>query len=256
MTDLIENFDSEKETVKHILRINELLHLIARDILNRADKHDRSKLLSPEKEMFDKFTPKLKNSVYGSNEYKGFLEEMKETLDHHYSNNKSHHPNAHKNGIDDMNLIDMIEMFIDWKASSERHDTGDIFDSIELNKTRFNMSEQLVNLFKNTVDYLDLAKPLTIIIDTPLTDDFIFLEDNVIKDLKEKFGLEYYHNNCLPMYEKTKEEFLFNCRINGSNWLQYSFKLKRSEKYFLENKINIEDYLKNNSYVNYSVWKV
>ena len=41
-------------------------------------------------------------------------------------------------------------MFIDWKAASERHDDGDIFRSIEINKNRFGISEQLCKIFKNT----------------------------------------------------------------------------------------------------------
>jgi hypothetical protein len=36
------------------------------ELLNRAMVHDDSKLESPEKEMFDKYTPLLKETTYGS----------------------------------------------------------------------------------------------------------------------------------------------------------------------------------------------
>jgi len=49
-----------------------------------------------------------------------------------------------------MNLLDLIEMFIDWVASSRRHADGDIGRSIEVNRERFGMSDQLVRIFQNT----------------------------------------------------------------------------------------------------------
>ena len=74
---------------------------------------------------------------------------MKPILDHHYKNNR-HHPEYHKNGIDDMNLIDLVEMFCDWLAATKRHADGDIMKSIKHNKDRFKMNEQLVKIFENT----------------------------------------------------------------------------------------------------------
>jgi hypothetical protein len=115
--------------------------------------HDQTKLSGEEKEIFDLYTPKLKNSTYGSEEYKGFLAEMKVALDHHYENNR-HHPEHFKNGIKDMNLIDIVEMFCDWKAATMRHANGDLMKSIEFNKTRFGYSDELEQIFKNTAKYL------------------------------------------------------------------------------------------------------
>lgn len=50
-----------------------------------------------------------------------------------------------------MNLLDILEMLCDWKASSERHNDGNINKSIEINANRFNMSPQLVKILENTV---------------------------------------------------------------------------------------------------------
>ena len=142
-------YDSSKETLLHIKRVNELLLGVAKELMDRAIRHDSSKLKEPEKSLFDKMTPKLKGLTYGSEAYKKSLDELKPALDHHYANN-SHHPEYYKNGIDDFTLVDLIEMFLDWKAASERHEDGDIFRSIEINKNRFKMSDQLIRILNNT----------------------------------------------------------------------------------------------------------
>lgn len=102
------------------------------------------------------FTPKLKGSDYGSEEYKGFLREMKPALDHHYANNR-HHPEHFEHGVGGMNLIDVLEMLLDWKAATLRHGTGDIEASPAINKKRFGISDQLASILLNTVRDLDLV---------------------------------------------------------------------------------------------------
>jgi hypothetical protein len=53
-----------------------------------------------------------------------------------------------------MTLLDLIEMLVDWKAASERHNTGNINKSIEVNGERFQMSPQLIKIFENTAKEL------------------------------------------------------------------------------------------------------
>lgn len=146
-------YDSEVDTLKHIRRVSELLTNAAVELINRANKHDKSKLNSPEKDLLDEYTPKLKATTYGSDDYKQMLKELSVALDHHYKYN-SHHPEYYSDGVDGMCLFDLIEMFFDWKAASERHTDGDILKSIEINKDRFNLSPQLVAIFKNTASKL------------------------------------------------------------------------------------------------------
>ena len=50
-----------------------------------------------------------------------------------------------------MNLVDLLEMIIDWKAASMRHDDGDVMRSIDINTKRFGMDPQLVKILQNTV---------------------------------------------------------------------------------------------------------
>ena len=148
-----QQYDSTKDTLLHIKRVNELLLLFAKELMDRAICHDNSKLYDPEKPLFDKMTPLLKGLTYGSEEYKKSLAELKPALDHHYSHN-SHHPEYYKDGINDCNLFDLVEMLCDWKAASERHADGNIFKSIQINKTRFAMADQLAKIFENTVNKL------------------------------------------------------------------------------------------------------
>jgi len=191
------SYDSKDATVLHQHRVGHLLCDAADELIKRSETHDASKLESPEKELFDEFTPKLKGCTYGSDEYKEFLKGLKVALDHHYANN-SHHPEHYilwkcpicsktkqeketwvsDNGnrfclectgghaiyeaeltetdrivsVDGFDLFDLIEMFFDWKAASERHNDGNIFKSIEINTKRFNLSEQVVSILRNTAE--------------------------------------------------------------------------------------------------------
>ena len=144
-------YDSTADTNKHRSFVRMLMYELAKDIMERADHHDDSKLLPPEKELFDEFTPKLKGCTYGSLEYKEYLTGLKKALDHHYAENR-HHPEHFPNGMNGMNLVDMVELICDWFAATLRHDDGNIYKSLEINEGRFHMDEQTVALLKNTVD--------------------------------------------------------------------------------------------------------
>jgi len=149
-----KKYDSTQDTINHKQQVYDLLVLVAEELATRAVRHDLSKMQPIEKPVFDEFTPLLKGSTYGSKEYQGFLDAMKPALDHHYAFNR-HHPEYHYAGIRDMNLIDIIEMFCDWKAASMRHVNGDLLRSINLNQKRFRYSDELAAIFRNTVEVFD-----------------------------------------------------------------------------------------------------
>jgi hypothetical protein len=140
----------------HINLVRKLLRVAATELLIRGEVHDLSKFSDKEVEMYAVYTPKLKGMTYNSEEYKACLAEMKAQggLEHHYANNR-HHPEWHAQGIEGMNLIDILEMFLDWLASSKRHADGNIRTSIEKNQDRFKMSPQLVAIFQNTVEVFE-----------------------------------------------------------------------------------------------------
>ncbi len=146
--------ESEKATCEHIGTVRAFMGLVNADIVRRCLAHDQSKLESPEKEGFEEFTPKLATSTYGSDEYKGFLAAMKPFLDHHYAAN-DHHPEHFPDGIRGMSLLSLLEMLCDWKAATLRHNDGDIRRSIELNQKRFGYSDELKQIFLNTLPVLE-----------------------------------------------------------------------------------------------------
>jgi hypothetical protein len=145
-----EEFDSCQEVLKHTKMVRDYLTLIIKKLEERGNNHDASKMESPEVEIFATYTPKLSKSTYGGEEYKKFLEEMKPALDHHYAVNR-HHPEHFKNGVADMNLVDLVEMICDWKAATRKHRDGNILKSLEINSKRFNMDPQLLAILENTV---------------------------------------------------------------------------------------------------------
>lgn len=146
--------ETNAETMRHILTVRTLLTQCIGELVERGNAHDLSKLRDPELDLFVEYTPKLKEVVYGSEEYKGFLKALKPALDNHYANN-SHHPEHYANGIDDMNLLDVLEMLIDWKASSLRGKGGSLAKSLEIQKERFQISDQLYKVLSNTVELIN-----------------------------------------------------------------------------------------------------
>ena len=146
--------ECQVETQKHIEAVRKYIRFMIDKIDMRGVKHDASKLESPEVEVFAEYTPKLSTTTFGSEEYFANLEGMKSALDHHYASNR-HHPEHFVNGINDMTLIDILEMFCDWKASTLRHNDGNLLKSIETNAERFKMEGQLKQILINTARMID-----------------------------------------------------------------------------------------------------
>jgi hypothetical protein len=149
--------DAKFKTLRHIETVRNHLNTVIHEILHRQEQHDQTKLQSPEAEIFEIYTAKLRGCTYGSPEYHGFLKEMQVALDHHYAEYR-HHPEHFEDGIKGMNLVDLIEMICDWKSSTMRHADGDIFKSIEINQKRFGYSDELKTILVNTAKWLQTFK--------------------------------------------------------------------------------------------------
>jgi len=141
--------EARQKTKDHMLRVGNLMFEFADAVVARSRDHDTSKLQEPEASIFEENTPKLAGLTYGSQEYMDILETMRPALTHHYAEN-SHHPEHYENGVNDMTLLDLVEMFFDWKAAVERHDDGSIMASIEHNTGRFKLDPQVAAIFRNT----------------------------------------------------------------------------------------------------------
>lgn len=166
----MSDYDSRPDTYEHIGKVRAYVGRAITGLLARADAHDASKLVAPEREAFDIATPKLAGLTYGTPEYKESLRELGVALEHHYAAN-SHHPEHHADGIAGMTLLDLIEMLCDWKAASERmrkptpaapgrpeapaYD-NDFERSIALNQERFGYSDELAAILTNTARELRL----------------------------------------------------------------------------------------------------
>ena len=146
--------ECQVETQKHIEKVRKYIRFLTDKLTTRGVAHDATKLQSPEVELFTEFTPKLAQLEYNSEEYKECLRQLKPALDHHYATYR-HHPEHFENGINDMNLIDLCEMIADWKAASERHNTGNLIKSIEINAQRFHIDAQLKQILLNTAKLYD-----------------------------------------------------------------------------------------------------
>jgi len=142
------------ETQKHIEKVRKYIRFFTDKLTSRGVNHDAAKLESPEVELFAEYTPKLATTEYNSEEYKQCLAGLKPALDHHYATYR-HHPEHFANGVNDMNLIDLVEMLADWKAASERQHNGNLLTSIEVNANRFKMTDQLKQILLNTAKTLD-----------------------------------------------------------------------------------------------------
>lgn len=144
-------YDSADDVLPHIELVQKNMDLLINELLQRSNNHDQSKLYSPEKETFDKYIPLLKDVKFGTPEYTKLRQEMYENgLKHHFQSSR-HHPEHFKNGINDMNLVDIVEMFIDWYSASMRSDTS-FEKGLEYNIKKFKVSPQLAEIFKNTYE--------------------------------------------------------------------------------------------------------
>lgn len=142
------------ETRRHISQVRALLNDIVLCLLRRGDNHDATKLESPEVEGFVEYTPMLAKAQYDSPEYQEALKGLAPVLAHHYAHSR-HHTEHFKNGINDMNLVDLVEMFADWKAATLRQKDGNLRKSIEINANNYGISPQLVKIFENSIELFD-----------------------------------------------------------------------------------------------------
>jgi len=146
-------YDSTQSTLEHIESVQLKLRTLCNALTLRGIEHDKSKLSPVEKKAFDKYTPLLKHSTFGSAEYEEYRAGLGIALDHHYQANR-HHPEHHNAGIYSMNILDVVEMLCDWVAAAERHSDGSPYESFRKCKDRFNVDKQLFAVLENSIPLL------------------------------------------------------------------------------------------------------
>lgn len=117
----------------------------------RAINHDQSKYSDAERPLLEN-KEYLGTLIYNSPEYYQALEKVKGAVNNHYFHN-DHHPEHFDLGIKDMNIFQLIDMLIDWKVASEANGNN-IFQSLEINKERYDIPIDIYFLLKNTAFYL------------------------------------------------------------------------------------------------------
>jgi hypothetical protein len=142
-------YDSAPDTLRHSLRVGQLLAPVLAELAARSVSHDGSKLEEPELSTYNEFVPLLANAEYGTPEYRQLVDAMGEGLAHHYAANP-HHPEHYDDGVDGMTLVDLIEMLADWRAASERRPDGTMAQSIARSCARFRIGHQLESILRNT----------------------------------------------------------------------------------------------------------
>jgi hypothetical protein len=134
---------------QHISQVKQTLDRLCSDLQERSFKHDASKFSEPE------FTPMLelflsfKKTVIGTPEFVEEKQKMAVALEHHYRHN-THHPEHHDNGVRGMTLMDLCEMFADWRAAAKRHNNGDMMHSIHVGCDLYGIPSMLQKILQNT----------------------------------------------------------------------------------------------------------
>lgn len=217
-------YNSKGDTLDHIQTVRDYLGRVAKEFIDRAANHDTSKLNWFEKEAYDEYVPALRNCEFGSDEYKSILEKMGPHLKYHYMCNPGHHPEAHPAGINDMNLFDLVEMLFDWKAANARS-KQELFESLEIQKDRYKISDQLFKIMVNTFIYCDQIKSSRITITLETDEGPLDHEDfKKLKTIVESWGHEL-KDNFWPLSDAEKEDpgvLYVNMYTTGCPFLIYS----------------------------------
>jgi len=134
----------------HKFIVLQYMNAIIQNLIVRAEQHDQSKFSDEEFTGLVAAIDDLKKYPYGTPEYEAMRVKHAKIFQTHYAKNR-HHPEHFANGIEDMNLMDLIEMLVDWKAASMRVGSGGtIENSIKVTADKYNIHPQLVKILENT----------------------------------------------------------------------------------------------------------
>lgn len=138
-----------KQLVDHREDVQSLLNSLAHQLIERGRIHDKSKFSDPELEGFSKNIDMVKDIKYGTEEHINNKRKLQSVIDTHHKNNQ-HHPEHWNRGIEDMSILDILEMMVDWKCASKKYKHGNFKDSLEVNSKLYGISDQLKSVMENT----------------------------------------------------------------------------------------------------------
>lgn len=147
-----EEQESKKDFIEelrlHRSGIGENINHIIRLLEKRIKNHDSSKLKGIEFETYGKYHNLRKEEK----DSKKITKLMKPGKDEHYKHNR-HHLEYFGGDVSKTNLIDLIEIIVDWFTESEQENT-DINKTIEEKSKKYNIPIPITNILYNTVEEL------------------------------------------------------------------------------------------------------
>ena len=146
-------FDFICDTILHVSEVAENLEAMASQLRQRGLSHDRTKFQALEFDAFVSTREQFKKANYGTQDYQDCVAAVRPAVDNHHENNR-HHTDYHKNGINDMTLIDVMEMLADWKAAARRSPDRKFEDTLEYAKNKYAIDDQLFKIIVNTLKSL------------------------------------------------------------------------------------------------------
>jgi hypothetical protein len=144
----------EEECREHQELVKKLIYAVCDELETRGAEHDQDKLETPEiYEVYEDVFDELDDCEYGSPEYKKIFKrpDVAEAKEMHVTENR-HHPEFFKDGVKDMNLVDLVEMVCDWCAANQRSvDPSYLEESLEINCKNLGITGLAKNWLKNTI---------------------------------------------------------------------------------------------------------
>ena len=149
--------ESVPHTNRHISLVRDLLYQFAVDVAARGDVHDKSKFDPVEQGPLDelqRLTDAEGPAAYGTPEYERRKTLLAPMIAHHHAVN-SHHPEFYRpghpdgTGIAGMDLLDLVEMFLDWRAANVDRDGGAPMN-LSYSIQKHGIPPMLESIFRNT----------------------------------------------------------------------------------------------------------
>ena len=129
--------------------VQDKLSTVARELISRGRHHDNSTLGSPELEIYHRHFNEYRMYKFGDPRRDEVMNHMAEAIGHHFQYN-DHHPEHFDNGINDMNLIQLMQFTAAIMSWSEQEQV-DIFELLPIIRDKCGMSDQVYQLIQNTI---------------------------------------------------------------------------------------------------------
>lgn len=151
----MESDDKEflQSNIIHRYYVNFFLSKFVQEIMIRATLHDVSKYSDGEFPGFKGATYYVRGP-WGKEEIPDAVKEkLKESIDLHHTNN-DHHPEYFPSGMEDMDLIQLLELSVDWKSAMIRHGNYDIEENVRVGQQKFGYPDFFAKILCNTLKKL------------------------------------------------------------------------------------------------------